>query len=610
MLARTSRRHTRRRKTGSGERRGNILVLAAAFMVVMMAVLAFCVDLAYITTSKVELKRATDAAALAGAGSLIEGTDAAELGAFEFLVRNPIGRRNLAADENWQDNLSTLLAANQEDFAVEVGHWDPDSLTFSQSNNMPSTVRVTATHRNVPLFFGNMFRERERVYHDDGTFVDQAVPIDLTAESIARYQPRDIVVVLDLSGSMNDDSEFKRLGSVSSEYREETQALIEANMLEIYNALQQIPNPPDCGSLPFEPAYPRIVGEPPADPRIPQIHVTFGTDEHGTAGIFVESTKDLSNVVIQTADGSIQKFEGLSGYTGTFTGTNADTQGERIVRAWVKSGNNASGEGPGYGERLEPTDEKIAESFGLDQIPYPYQSGSWDNFIDYCQGDYDPYRAGYRRMYGWMNLINYWLENKPGANQTADLWRVPAQPVQQVKDAVGVFLDYVQEVDTEDRVSLVVYNSSSEEALVEHSLTEDFAAIATTTTQRQAGHYNAFTNIGDGIRYARQELEANARTGAFKMIVLMTDGQANRPSGVDADQYALNQAALVAAKHWPIVCISLGSGADVNLMDGIASLTGGVNFEIQGGATITDYEAQLTEAFRSIADHRPLVLVK
>jgi len=107
------------------------------------------------------------------------------------------------------------------------------------------------------------------------------------------------------------------------------------------------------------------------------------------------------------------------------------------------------------------------------------------------------------------------------------------------------------------------------------------------------------------------ELQNHARMGAFKMIVVMTDGQANRPSSsTEARSYALQEAQLANDQRYPVVTISLGDAADTNLMQEIADLTGGVHFNIPGGGTVNDYEDELRDVFREIADHRPLVLVK
>jgi len=558
-------------------------------MIVMMAMLAFSVDLGYVMTVQSELKRATDSAALAGAGTLVNGVEEAQLGAFEFLVRNPVGSRNVTAEEGWQDQLGSLLAdyQAQDEFEIEVGHWQPDPATprsqwFVPSAELPSTIRVAAAHHNAPFFFA-------RVFGRDS--------FDVSAESIARFQPRDIVLVLDFSGSMNDDSELKRISGDTNRAR------VEANLQEIYGDLSS----PDYGDLSFEPQYTTLVGQPPLG-DIPQIAVTFRRYD-----VVVASTKALSNVVLQFENGARQKFTGLSGSSGTFRGT-GDNYNRRVDIAWVLSGPNYSGDGYGYGERFEDNLANFLKAWGLTNVPYPYPSGNWDAFRKYCRDKASVRDAGYRRMYGYMTLINYWLEDKAGYSQTPDLWKVGAQPITAVKDASTVFMDYIREVDTDDRVSLVIYNSPSQAALVEHPLTGDFEAIADTIRHRQAGHYDSYTNIGAGIQYAREVLadtaSADYRSASFKMIVLMTDGIANRPSGVDARQFALDQAELVADHRWPIVTIALGDEADVDLMKEIAKRTNGACFRVPGGGAVVDYETPLKQVFRSIANHRPLVLVK
>lgn len=74
--------------------------------------------------------------------------------------------------------------------------------------------------------------------------------------------------------------------------------------------------------------------------------------DHDCTSIDVVSSMDISNVVLQF-DGSTQRFEDLpERRTGTFAGT-GDHAGAVITTAWIKSGNNVSGDGPGYGERFD-----------------------------------------------------------------------------------------------------------------------------------------------------------------------------------------------------------------------------------------------------------------
>jgi Mg-chelatase subunit ChlD len=196
-------------------------------------------------------------------------------------------------------------------------------------------------------------------------------------------------------------------------------------------------------------------------------------------------------------------------------------------------------------------------------------------------------------------------------SQTPDLWKTSEQPITAVKEAVKVFLAYLQEVETDDQLGLAVYTSENDTAKLEVGLTNDFQLVEDISRQRQAGHYDKMTNIGAGIQTARIELDDNARPGAFKMIVLMTDGIANLPDDTAvAKQFAVNQAQLCADKGYPIITVSLGAGADTGLMGQIATITGGVHFNIPGGQSVAEYEEDLKDVFRDVAADRPLKLVK
>ena len=92
------------------------------------------------------------------------------------------------------------------------------------------------------------------------------------------------------------------------------------------------------------------------------------------------------------------------------------------------------------------------------------------------------------------------------------------------------------------------------------------------------------------------------------MIVLITDGVANRPSG-NAEQWAIDQANLCKTSKIKIMAIALGLGADEELMEELATITGGEHFVVPGGGTIAEYEADLMEVFQEIAADRPLKLL-
>ena len=113
---------------------------------------------------------------------------------------------------------------------------------------------------------------------------------------------------------------------------------------------QWVPSETDCGGA-NEAAVTEQQGPKEDEPEKPEgsnveaqgstadITATVGCHE-----VSVRSSKDISNVVIRFADGSIEKFDGLSGRTWSRTFDRA------VDGVWVKSGNNKSGDGPGYGE--------------------------------------------------------------------------------------------------------------------------------------------------------------------------------------------------------------------------------------------------------------------
>jgi Flp pilus assembly protein TadG len=480
---------TLRARRRAENRKGSIIVLTAILMIVMMAFLAFAIDIGYIASTQTELRRAVDAGALAGAGRLVDGVDAARPEVIDFVQRNLVGTRT----------------PETTNIAVSAGNWNSTTRTFQESNDNPSALRVVVQHLNQPLFFA-------KVLGKDA--------FDLSAEAIAQYQPRDIMLVLDLSGSMNYDSTWRGFRQNGL-----TQAHVEGNIDEIWSDL----GPPNVGNATFK-------------------------------------SSTLTTYSSSTSNSTIKTNLGL-----------------RVG--------------------------------GVD-VAYPYPSGSWDDYVNYVKGTssspnsiYDS--VTYRNRYGYRTWIQYLLDKRSSHTQTPALANVRAQPVTALKDAVEVFLSYMQQIQTEDRLGLVVYNSASETAVLESGLTPDLESVNDIVQARQAGHYNRQTNIGAGMQSARIELRDNARPGAFRMMVLMTDGIPNRPTNETQGTALVNsESAACAELRIPIVTISLGGGADTDLMQSTADTTRGAHFNIPGGQTASEYEEQLIEVFGQVAATRPLKLVQ
>jgi len=98
--------------------------------------------------------------------------------------------------------------------------------------------------------------------------------------------------------------------------------------------------------------------DPDADP-----HITVRFDPHS---LYITSTKDLSNVVLDLSNGVEHKFDGLVGLDGTFEVPADYPEGTTIDGVWVKSANNASGDGPGYGEYFSPDDIQVPDIWRIE----------------------------------------------------------------------------------------------------------------------------------------------------------------------------------------------------------------------------------------------------
>jgi len=452
------------------ERRGAVIVLVAICMVLLFGMVAFALDVGYIVNSQTELKRACDAGALAGAGELVNGTGSVSAIVTQYVGLNYVGNKKIATS----------------DVQVDLGNWDRNTRSFTVSNDRPSALKVKVVRNNAPLFFARIFGKDK---------------FNIEATSIATYQPRDIMITLDYSASMNDDSELaSSLGTAAAT----------TNLQKIY---QQLGSP---------------------------------------------------------------KYGSMTWPTANQSSTNVNT---------------------------------VLKNLKLNNLAYPFSKGSWSEYVTYVMNDITP--SSYRKKYGYLTFMDYLLAKRPGADETATLWKTDEQPITALKNSVQVLLAYLQEKNTDDQVGLSVYTADDGTAKLESKLTKDYASVETISRQRQAGHYDPYTNIGAGMEKSRLELQNSARKGSFRMMVLMTDGLPNRPTNeATGKKYALDEAAKAAAARIPIVTISLGTGADTSLMQQIADITGSVHFNVPGNRPASEIEEDLKEVFAQVAADRPLLLVQ
>jgi Mg-chelatase subunit ChlD len=188
--------------------------------------------------------------------------------------------------------------------------------------------------------------------------------------------------------------------------------------------------------------------------------------------------------------------------------------------------------------------------------------------------------------------------------------------MQSVKDAVCRMMEIIEELQTNDQVSLEVYSTWGHHEI---NLTQNYSAISNRISQMQAGYYDNLTNIGDGEQKAIDELTSSrARDAAKKVMILLTDGNANVDGGgntydeytpnTPAKQYAITKATAAAALGIRIYTVAVGARADLSSMAQIAHIGNGTSFYASG--SIEDYTAQLQAIFETLGGRRPIALIE
>jgi Flp pilus assembly protein TadG len=146
----------------AASRRGNIIVLSAFLLVVMIAFVALAVDVGYLYVVRGELQRSADAAALAAGWELIDPAGPEDGTSAELLAASARAKAAEYAAYNPMGNQAPALAGDD----VEVGYiqdpTDPTSpFIATPAGSMPNAVRVrvqrtSAQNGRAPLFFAHL----------------------------------------------------------------------------------------------------------------------------------------------------------------------------------------------------------------------------------------------------------------------------------------------------------------------------------------------------------------------------------------------------------------------------------------------------------------------
>jgi Flp pilus assembly protein TadG len=174
------------RKT-CGRRRGSILPLAALALVGLCGFVALAVDVGMVAVAKTQVQSAADAAAVAATrtidGSTTPNFTLATSNAQSAAAANPVLARTLQGGE----------------LALQYGSYHYDSgtqLFFPQyppvSPDNYNLATVTVTHSNNTAFAKLL----------------GIASTNVTATATAAHRPRDVTLILDYSGSMNNESDI------------------------------------------------------------------------------------------------------------------------------------------------------------------------------------------------------------------------------------------------------------------------------------------------------------------------------------------------------------------------------------------------------------------
>lgn len=211
--------------------------------------------------------------------------------------------------------------------------------------------------------------------------------------------------------------------------------------------------------------------------------------------------------------------------------------------------------------------------------------------------------------------------------------------IQALWNAAPVFVDAIEELGGQDHIGVMGLSANPDRydparkgdsgtlydsglhptsdynvGVLEAVLDDDFSHLRDTVLSQsnlEAGKYTNYTGTGAALGDAAHYLihGAESRETAKKVIVLMSDGAANRPMG-NGPGYAREMASYAAGHDITIYTISLGNGADLDLMQAIADIGEGIHFDATGSGEAM-LSRKLSKAFReAAADMKRAQLVK
>ena len=574
----------RRIRRMSRKRKGIVVAMSAFVLIAMFAFMAIGVDTGRIVATQTEMQNACDAAAVAASSELTGALrDDDGSGA---IVLDP----DADAVERARQIAATVAAEN----GVFV---DPDEdVRFGKRTFDPSSGTWPITWDESPF---NVVEVVARRTEEDTSQQDGQVPLafgwavgkpsaSLTVSATAYVEARDMVLVLDFSASMNDDSSIRSIPTLGREQ-------VESSLNAMWDALRD------------------------ADPVWPGT-ATSKFPSSGFGGI-------------NSYEGS-QVWSNDSHYVFEQLGLDETVDGKPRY-PFPQAGTYSDGS-----PRPMPSVSSSA-SMWRNYISYVINRSrrysSWED---------------HRYKFGYQTLMDYLQEQRYGHSKSEDLWRTPHYPFNAVKNGATMFTEYLADMDFGDELGLVSYATRSEKEtglstngysidLSGDPITNDYDAINQIQRHKQAGQYSGNTGMGFGIDDAREMLVGDpndssdyghARPGARPIMIVMTDGQNNQyprgwslpgsfrwsdwtdydgdgnadySTGNRAKQHAFYEATQAIEQGVTVHTMAVGAYADTDLMFAIAFAGKGVYLHVPGGTTVAQMEDEMMDAFGNVATHVP-----
>ena len=611
-------------------RSGTVIILTAFLLIVIMAMVAFAVDIGWIAWTRNQLQVAADAAAMAAAGQMSSGQAAASAQAKAIAALNTAGGAN--------DFVSLA------DSDIIYGIWDPVARTFTPGGVTSNAVQVTA-RRNLPLFFAPAFANKTTA---------------VQATAIAVCNPRDICFVIDLSGSMNNDTEIWSTAAINSSF----------------------------------PGYPTIGTD-----IMSNVFSDFGFGSYpGTTKFIGQDTIPASqlntNAYNYLANTYLLNNQNVST---TYRVASSDSTATRKTKTYKWIVDNQLAQLMPMAKPLPNSADSASLSYWTDYLDYviaggshappnqnPYQmSGAANPYADAWPNLTSSSISPFSNMVGYQTYVQFMMDygwNKQAGGQYTQiskqspncpwfsdpdpnspgygfLFPPREQPTHSVRLAVMAAIDQIASLNTgftetaKDHIGVVTFDTV-EGSIVKNALSInscDYNAAKASVRDLQCVADDVYSTASEnGLILARQMLDpaqnpSGARPAAIKYVIFLTDGIPNlkQSSNTTISNYAtahpkgewftsgsfqyernsvLMQTSQMQAMGWNVYAIAIGLGADRTMMDKMARMAGtgladptnlsGPKISAYATGNPADYQNRLTSIFQNIVGSSNVKVVK